>query len=163
MAAHEPGSVDEHHERTLTVNASMHRAFEAAEVCQRFNVKLAQAAGHEREMSAARWLHDFCTVRLSMGRRAGHSALITRRAEPGDVILVANPMLHRQMRQVASRLARGMGEFGDFELLSRRVDLRGTRIWVDDPTLTLPTDRHRSEFYELAAAMQSRQVIMIGM
>ena len=163
MAAHEPGSAAAQEEQRLTVDASMHQAFEAAERGQRFNAKVAHAAGHDKTMSGARWLHDFCTVRLSLGRGAGHSPLIARRAEPGDVILVARPLLHRRMREAAPRLARGIGEFKDFALLALRIDLKGRRIWVDDPTLTLPTDLHRAQFYELAYAMRAPQVMMIGM
>lgn len=146
------------HER-LEVVIALHDAFHAASRALTANRRAAIRAGHDKAESPAGWLRNFCTIRLRVGRGAGHSEVIARLSSPGDLILVANPLLLGRMR-AQTRIA--SGELRDLEHFSRRPDLRHGTIYVDDPTITLHGDRAMSLFYETAALMHAHTVVMLG-
>jgi hypothetical protein len=146
------------YERARLMTA-LHEAYSAACVALVLNRQIAKSAGHDKAESPAGWLRNFCTVRLRVGLGAGHSELIARLANPGDLILVANPLLLGRMRE-QTRIA--SGELRDLENFSMSPDLRHGTIFVDDPTITLHGDRAMLLFYETAALMRAHTVVMIG-
>lgn len=105
----------------------------------------------------AAFLHEYATVRLNMGRCAGHSTYIQENALSNDLIVTRNRINADEFRGKKNVFtAHQIEHFGT--TAGRRFD----RVWVDVASLVFDNRESEYLFFQSMAGSRVNQIIMLG-